>query len=461
MINKIIWRFLLKIQIFVSIIIYLLLSYRMWTKEYDPRFCRDSLIFNHISLFWFIHLALAGICLIGISYILLKKSDAKSVIAWELIIVFSVFIFLGIAEVYFRIRPEALPFQALADLGFTEKDEAMKDKVEYMYVDKYNEDKELGLIRKPKLSFEVKAPEFSYFVRTDSRGFFNTQDETLYDNADIVTVGDSFTEGSGVPIELSYPSQLAKILNARVLNLGHGSYDCYQYPIVLKRYGVQSHPNVVIMTVWDWNDLQLRYPPWKEYCKTHGYISVEEYFRHIEKSEARKDSIYIVAYFNYLKEQLKIIFDKYMALWNYGYYRGVYSNGRWFRGPVHSVIAYSGNYLQRCLKYFDEYISDAKKLSLEYHFRLIIVYIPSKELMYSYFMNLPPAEKTKGEMKKAVIAEVKKMGIELIDMTPIFVESLKDGVMPFYTLDAHLNKDGYKIMANTIADYLKNAQAQK
>ena len=203
MINKIIWRFLLKIQIFVSIIIYLLLSYRMWTKEYDPRFCRDSLIFNHISLFWFIHLALAGICLIGISYILLKKSDAKSVIAWELIIVFSVFIFLGIAEVYFRIRPEALPFQALADLGFTEKDEAMKDKVEYMYVDKYNEDKELGLIRKPKLSFEVKAPEFSYFVRTDSRGFFNTQDETLYDNADIVTVGDSFTEGSGVPIELS------------------------------------------------------------------------------------------------------------------------------------------------------------------------------------------------------------------------------------------------------------------
>lgn len=461
MINKILCRFLLKIQIFVSVIIYFLLAYRMWTKEYDPRFCRDALIFNHISLFWFIHLALAGICLIVIAYLLLKKTDAKSIIAWELIITFSVFVFLGISEVYFRIRPEALPLQPLVDLGFTEKDKAMKDKVEHMFVDKYNEDKELGLIRKPNLSFEIKAPEFSYFVRTDSRGFLNTQDETLYANADIVTVGDSFTEGVGVAIEFSYPRQLAKILNMRVLNLGHGSYDCYQYPIVLKRYGVQSHPNVVIITVWDWNDLQLRYPPWNEYCKTHGYISVENFFRHIEKSESRKNSIYTVAYFNYLKEQLKIIFDKYMALWNYGSYRGVYSNGRWFRGPVTSVIAYSGNHLQKCLRYFDEYISDVKKLSQEYHFRLIIAYVPSKELMYSYFMSLPPNEKTKDQMKEAVIAEVKKMGIELIDMTPIFVESLKGGVMPFYTIDAHLNKEGYKIMANSIANYLRSAQAQK
>ena len=59
-------------------------------------------------------------------------------------------------------------------------------------------------------------------------------------------------------------------------------------------------------------------------------------------------------------------------------------------------------------------------------------------------------------MKNTVIGRLRRAGIEVIDMTPVFVKTIKSGVMPFYAIDEHLNKDGYAALAAHIADYLKN-----
>lgn len=452
--GSMIYRNLIRLQVIAVLACYTVFGYKLWTKSYDQRFCCDFMLFNHISFFWFIHFLILGTLLLCL-WIVLRKINPKSLVQLELIVALSFILFLPIGEIFLRANPKLLPFDIFSSLGYTEDDKIIKDRIENTLVDKYNEDRELGIIHKPNLSFELKSREFSYPFRTDKYGFTNYYDETLYNNADIVTIGDSFTEGVGAPAEFSYPRQLSKMLNSRILNLGHGSYDCYQFPIVLKRFGIQAHPKIVIMTLWDWNDLQLRYSLWREYCNLNGYKSFKDYSRSVMEEETKRPRFFMATFLKYAGQRAKDLFARYMALWNYGDYRGIYVNGRWFRFPITDAIAYSGKSLAKRLDYLEEYMTEIKALSQKHGFRFIIVYIPSKQLVYNHFLNLPPFQKAKEEMRLAVIDRLKKMDIEVIDVTPVFVDVVKKGNMLFYPIDDHLNRDGYKVLASTIADYLK------
>jgi len=179
------------------------------------------------------------------------------------------------------------------------------------------------------------------------------------------------------------------------------------------------------------------------------------------EEEIKKPRFYMSAYFTYFSGKARVLYGKYMALWNYGERRGIYVNGRWYRFPISDAIAYKGEFLEKCLRYSEEYIAEIKNLSREYKFRFIVIYIPSKQLVFNYFLNLPSSQKWKEEMKDTVIGRLRNSGTEVIDMTPVFVRAIKSGIMPFHTIDKHLNKDGYTVLATYIADYLKNADELK
>jgi len=443
----------LKVQLWLFSAAYLFTAYKLWTKEYDPRFCCDSMLFGRISVFWFVHLLVAGVCL-GLLWLALLRINAKTAVQWEVFIICGCILFLGAGEVYLRLNPSSLSLQALASLGYGEEDAVVKGKARNTVVDKYNKDRELGFIHKPGLSFELRAAEFSYPVRTDERGFANYADQTLYERADIVAIGDSFTEGVGVAQEYSYPSELSRITGLRVLNLGHGAYDCYQFPLVLKRFGLQSRPKIVLMTLWDWNDIQLRYPAWREYCRINGYIPLKDYSRML-LGEKKKPALYIGVYLKALKDEARILFARYMALWNYGDYRGIYVRGKWFRFPVSDAIAYRGEALEKSLAYLKECVDEIKGLSGSNGFRFIVIYIPSKQLVYNNFLKLPPAQQVKTQMHDAVIRSLKGWGVEVLDATPIFNAAVGEGRMVYYPVDDHLNRDGYRLLAESVAAYLK------
>jgi len=88
--------------------------------------------------------------------------------------------------------------------------------------------------------------QFSYEWVTDKFGFKNT--EALADQTpiDVIALGDSFTEGMGVPEGSTWPAHLTK-LGLSTYNLGVQGYSPSQLAGVLDMYGLQRKPRWVVV----------------------------------------------------------------------------------------------------------------------------------------------------------------------------------------------------------------------
>jgi lysophospholipase L1-like esterase len=141
-------------------------------------------------------------------------------------------------------------------------------------------DDELGFARKPGIFWQGRiSPEGGYLsYRTDENGFRNAPQVR---RADIVFVGDSFTEGASVPEEDTFVQQLGKEVKHSVVNLGRGFYGPQQELIVLRRYGLGYDPRVVVWQLFEGNDLSdaTRFAEWrKNPVRTESLV--QRYFWH-------------------------------------------------------------------------------------------------------------------------------------------------------------------------------------
>lgn len=94
-------------------------------------------------------------------------------------------------------------------------------------------------------------PDIQYTFTTDARGFRNTTDAA---GCEIVTLGDSFTEGDRVSDEHPWPVVLAKRSNLKVYNLGVSSAHPGTYIETLRQFAVDLDPNIVICMFYEGND---------------------------------------------------------------------------------------------------------------------------------------------------------------------------------------------------------------
>lgn len=89
--------------------------------------------------------------------------------------------------------------------------------------------------------------------RTDARGYRNP---TTLNQCDVVTLGDSFTEGSSVSDEHPWPVRLAELTHSTVCNLGMSGYDPFHYLESLRRIGLDRKPRLVICMLYEGNDFR-------------------------------------------------------------------------------------------------------------------------------------------------------------------------------------------------------------
>jgi hypothetical protein len=90
-------------------------------------------------------------------------------------------------------------------------------------------------------------------LRTDRRGYRNA---VALEQAAVVTLGDSFTEGSNVSDEHAWPARLGTLLGHPVYNLGMSGYDPLHYLEALKDHGLALHPKVVLCMLYEGNDFR-------------------------------------------------------------------------------------------------------------------------------------------------------------------------------------------------------------
>jgi hypothetical protein len=73
---------------------------------------------------------------------------------------------------------------------------------------------------------------------------------------DIIAVGDSFTTCHGVKPEETWTNRLASLTGLSVYNLGRGKSGLHEYLQILKKFGLPKSPQIVIMNVYEGNDLR-------------------------------------------------------------------------------------------------------------------------------------------------------------------------------------------------------------
>ena len=132
------------------------------------------------------------------------------------------------------------------------------------YVGVYQYDEELGVSTAPNINYLRLTDHLQEFV-TNSQGTANYSDDFSGFEKVVFAIGDSFTQGTGVSPDASYPFQLDLALNARngayeknfaVVNLGLGSYGMMQEIIAAKRFaGLIRKPDVVLQLGYG-NDLE-------------------------------------------------------------------------------------------------------------------------------------------------------------------------------------------------------------
>ena len=90
-------------------------------------------------------------------------------------------------------------------------------------------------------------------LSTDGRGYRNKTNQEQYD---IVMVGDSFTEGSRVSDNETWPSLLDRKLKETVYNLGISGGRPDRYLSVFRVYGLDLKPKIAIFMIYEGNDFK-------------------------------------------------------------------------------------------------------------------------------------------------------------------------------------------------------------
>ncbi|HID28739.1 MAG TPA: SGNH/GDSL hydrolase family protein, partial [Desulfobacterales bacterium] len=96
-------------------------------------------------------------------------------------------------------------------------------------------------------------PAADLTLTVDARGYRNL---TSFEQYDIVTVGDSFTEGSRVSDDEPWPVLLGKKLNRNVYNLGISGGRPDYYLNVFRAFGLDLRPKIAIFMIYEGNDFK-------------------------------------------------------------------------------------------------------------------------------------------------------------------------------------------------------------
>ena len=140
-------------------------------------------------------------------------------------------------------------------------------------------DAELGFVRKPSVHWRGYVPDLDRMVeyQTDENGFRNS---TAQQQADVVFIGDSFTEAAQVSEGDTLVRRVEQLSGLSAVNLARGAYEPQQELIVLQRYGLAYKPRVVVWQLFEGNDLTdaKAFAEWKRDPQQVNMSLKERYF---------------------------------------------------------------------------------------------------------------------------------------------------------------------------------------
>lgn len=308
-------------------------------------------------------------------------------------------------------------------------------------------DPELGYVRKPRLSWSGQASKDTYFVnyRTDERGFRNPPGVR---RADVVFIGDSYTEGAQVPEAETFARQFERATGLGVINLGLGGYGPQQELAVLRRYGLPCRPRLVVWQMCEGNDLGdarryvawLRDPDRNPKSRAQRYVEASLLLRPFARIAQPKSTRQTIRYTDGEAASLTV--------------RGRYQPGQ----PAQLPAAYADTV--RCLEAAD-------RLCREHDARLVVLFVPIMARVmkpYLTFAGEQDAERTlpggrtdtDDDFDSRMARLCKRIGCSFINLAdPLRAAAERDNRGLFLRNDEHFDRAGHRVVAETLAEWLR------
>lgn len=306
---------------------------------------------------------------------------------------------------------------------------------------------------------------------TDAHGFRNSPPENP--TYDIVALGDSFTRGSGVAD--AWPQKLADYSGRDVFNLGDVGLGPQDELKILQQYGLNKHPQWVILAYFEGNDLYDA----ASYEQATPFL-LFRFGRYILDQSVKawhdrtSDVAGATAPSKYRYPIMITINNKDIETTFFSYYI--------------SWLSLDGEAIEASKNYglVGATILKMRELSEENNAQFLMVYVPSKEHIYlpyvtdhdtqvSVFSDVPTieldstgflqfaSEKATPELTHKHMDDQAELladfaaenEIRFLDLTPVFQQEASNGVALYYPYDTHWNQVGHDLAAETISKYIE------
>lgn len=349
---------------------------------------------------------------------------------------------------------------------------------------------ELGYQYRPNLDVTLKTPEWTYQLKTDTHGFSNT-DEALYQKADLVVLGDSFAQGTGVAGDENWVQRLRSEKGLRVLNLGHGSYDAYHYPIVYRRFASRTKAPITLLCFFGLNDMRPDFYQYAQWAKQNPSATFLDYQKELIR---RKPDELIDPPYRLLHQKVDFLLRKSYALtWVFAQLR------MWRERLRHSenrpvspdaILVLGGkelslpffssermpyrDWMERHheeVEYSLQAVRQVDQQAKNTGSRLVLLYFPSLQEVYwplasedmwkrweSFFaIDSRIVIDSLSDPSKRLRQFCEKQDIVFLDLTPVLKEKALQGEPLYFPHDGHWTPKGHEVVAQAIGLFLKEA----
>jgi hypothetical protein len=411
---------------------------------------------------------------------------------------FSILLTFTLVEIGLRIFPGLIPLHLLVlfnedvrtEIAFRRE---LPTKKNSTLIERDDDGPELR-IYKPftKRTWLIKENGTSVTAVMDEMGFCNLpQNSYQLPTIDIIALGDSFTACHAVRPQDTWSSQLSIRTGTSVYNLGRIGIGIHEYIQLLKKFGLEKSPRIVIMNVYEGNDFR---------DARNYYTNVKNRLTQVEVESSTGLPYYLNSIYKFLGGNLlerhsytanlilatgKYLYNSYFSVAETARiqvnfkYQLVFPDGVSIPFNPENVDTDEVRYAMylttlqadpEIFQVIEEALRTFVDLSKQYDFIPIVTYTPSAYSVYAKYVVFDDP-KLKGlmqsfsyEQRQYLQLKGKELGYTFVDLTPSLqaaAQASGSQELLYYRYDLHLTPAGHAAIAEIISRTLQELKVVK
>lgn len=305
-------------------------------------------------------------------------------------------------------------------------------------------------------------------IHQDSNGFCNPEQKGTRDQNDILFVGDSFTWCWTVGSDKAFSSLLENRLGETTYNLGFPGIGPYEYVEILKRFGLEYSPRLVVMNIYEGNDLRDSARYWRSVEAWGGKGAVEDGTTNDKRknpllSKLVLNNSYSLSFIGASIETVRKRFFRHSIDFRYL----VNVNGEEIPMNVANADRDEVKNARRLregkvrLAMWRDALVEFVRLADKHGFRPVVTYIPSAHTAYA--ANVVFEDRMVGldlaylsSTQRAYLNQLAgELGFTFLDLTESLQHAVVSGPLAYFPGSVHLTKHGHALIADALAPFLK------